>query len=174
MAQAWLKMSQVQCLIWWFDCMEMLLEAEELAVEQTAVCSERPSRRESNMLSHEDDKAPHQTHPHTKGIFGMLTMLAFHWTAMGASKGHPAHTPTGLRASTRCHGLNLKKKKKEAHHKAINPNQITICLITCDLTYCDEGERRQVFSALEGGGEESEDSRRRQKIMKQFTCSFAV
>lgn len=37
---------------------------------------------------------PSNTSTH-KGIFGMLTMLAFHWTDMGASKVHPTHTPTG-------------------------------------------------------------------------------
>lgn len=43
--------------------------------------SQRASRGEStNMLSHEDDEAPHQTHPRTqRGSLGHLTMLLFHY-----------------------------------------------------------------------------------------------
>lgn len=86
---------------------EIPWEAEKLELEQTADCSERPftkaSHRESNMLSYEDDKAPHQTRLRTKGIFGMLTMLAFHGTGMGFPKVHPLHSPTGPQASMHFH-----------------------------------------------------------------------
>lgn len=61
--------------------------------------SQKASRLEStNMLSHEDDKAPHQTHAHTKGPSGMRTMLAFQWTGLGAPNTHSQWTPS------RCYG----------------------------------------------------------------------
>lgn len=61
--------------------------------------SQKASRLEStNMLSHEDDKAPHQTHAHTKGPFGMLTMLASQWTGLGEPNTHSQWTPSC------CHG----------------------------------------------------------------------
>lgn len=75
--------------------------------------SERPTRRESNMLPHEDDKAPHQTHPHTKGIFGDADNVGLSSNGHGCFQRAPSTNPhTGHSSFNSLSWLPLNKQKK--------------------------------------------------------------
>lgn len=72
-----------------------------------ANCSDRPSQK-LPIMSQQTCCLMKMTRPPSNtstdnGTFGMLTMLAFHWTGMAALNVYSTYSPTGVGAPTCCH-----------------------------------------------------------------------
>lgn len=133
----------------WANCCEIPQETEELALEQTPVCSDRPSHRPPVVSQQTccliEMTRPHQTCPHTKRSLGCWQWWPFiKWAWVLQSTQHSP--PTGPQASTRCYGgknTNWKMPIKRAIIRSLSRKIRWKCtwLILIKDSY-DEGERR--------------------------------
>jgi len=126
MPLALVQISQLLLIIWGY-CTEIQSETQELALELTAVwkwqASQRPpiESQQTCCLIKMTRPPPSNTSTH-KRIFGMLTMLAFHWTGIGCFKSQPNWTQSPNMLPWRLK-YKLRNAQEEGHHKSTDWNK---------------------------------------------------